>query len=79
MNHFDLTSIKALPGIEDLKLAGLLESGPSINLFGNLNDLSVYETKPENKDQEEREESLMELDGEDLVLSEDLNEGTLES
>ena len=79
LNHFDLTNIKDLPGIEDLKLAGLLESGPSINLFGNLNDLSVYETKPENEDQDENEKSLMELDNDNLVLSEGLNEGTVDT
>ena len=47
LNHFGLENIRDLPGIEELKAAGLLEVGPSINLFGEPNDLSLMEKNEE--------------------------------
>ena len=45
LNHFGLAKISDLPGIEDLKAAGLLELGPSISLFGGPSDLSMSEER----------------------------------
>ncbi|NQV99603.1 MAG: SMC-Scp complex subunit ScpB [Rhodospirillales bacterium] len=35
LDHFGLTDIRDLPGMEDLKAAGLLESGPAINAYAS--------------------------------------------
>ena len=35
LDHFGLNDIRDLPGIEDLKAAGLLESGPAINSYAS--------------------------------------------
>ena len=35
LDHFGLNDIRDLPGMEDLKTAGLLESGPAINAYAS--------------------------------------------
>ena len=35
LDHFSLNDIRDLPGMEDLKAAGLLESGPAINAYAS--------------------------------------------
>lgn len=35
LDHFGLNDIRDLPGMEDLKAAGLLESGPAINAYAS--------------------------------------------
>lgn len=35
LDHFGLSDIRDLPGMEDLKAAGLLESGPAINAYAS--------------------------------------------
>ncbi len=40
LDHFGLEDIRDLPGIKELKAAGLLESGPAINAYSTFGDLA---------------------------------------
>jgi segregation and condensation protein B len=40
LDHFGLEDIRDLPGIKELKAAGLLESGPAINAYAAFGDLA---------------------------------------
>jgi len=40
LDHFGLEDIRDLPGIKELKAAGLLESGPAINAYSAFGDLA---------------------------------------
>jgi segregation and condensation protein B len=51
LDHFGLNNIRDLPGIDDLKAAGLLESGPSINAYRTTGDIG----KSNNGDEGEEE------------------------
>jgi len=39
LDHFGLSNIRDLPGMDELKAAGLLESGPAINVYRESGDL----------------------------------------
>ncbi|MBM10010.1 MAG: SMC-Scp complex subunit ScpB [Magnetovibrio sp.] len=39
LDHFGLENVQDLPGINELKAAGLLESGPAINAYSTFGDL----------------------------------------
>lgn len=41
LDHFGLNDIRDLPGMEDLKAAGLLESGPAINAYASRGDIGA--------------------------------------
>jgi len=44
LDHFGLEDIRDLPGIKELKAAGLLESGPAINAYSAFGELSAAQT-----------------------------------
>ena len=53
LDHFGLDRVQDLPGINDLKAAGLLESGPAISsysAFGDLDERQESNQKPITKD-----------------------------
>jgi len=43
LDHFGLEDIRDLPGVKELKAAGLLESGPAINAYSAFGELSNAE------------------------------------
>jgi len=68
LDHFGLGDIRDLPGIDDLKAAGLLESGPSINVYRVSGDMTAK--NGENADEEEPDEAMAQAlaDEDDSVL-----------
>lgn len=76
LDHFGLDSVDSLPGIEELKAAGLLDSRPAITALGGRGVLlasseDAIDTAPdEEEDEEEAEELLPEDFGEPLVAVE---------
>lgn len=76
LDHFGLENVDALPGIEELKAAGLLDSRPAITALGGRGVLlasseDAVDTAPdEDEDEEEPEELLPENFGEPLVAVE---------
>ena len=55
LDHFGLEDIRDLPGIKELKAAGLLESGPAINSYSTFGDLAEA-AKAEGEDGEDGSE-----------------------
>ena len=41
LDHFGLNDIRDLPGMEDLKAAGLLESGPAVNAYASRGSIAL--------------------------------------
>jgi len=68
LDHFGLADIRDLPGIDDLKAAGLLESGPSINVYRVSGDVAAGNGK--NDDEGEPDEATAQVlaDEDDSVL-----------
>lgn len=56
LDHFGLNDIRDLPGMEDLKAAGLLESGPAINAYASRG--SVGAKGSSQTDEQEPDEEL---------------------
>ena len=55
LDHFGLEKVSDLPGIDDLKAAGLLESGPALNVYRSrggevLTDPAAQPPKPSDED-----------------------------
>ncbi|MGH6947950.1 MAG: SMC-Scp complex subunit ScpB [Kiloniellales bacterium] len=68
LDHFGLESLDALPGIEELKAAGLIDARPAIAALGARGDLGAAETDGEgDEDEISVEEALAEDFGENLV------------
>ncbi len=74
LDHFGLASLDALPGIDELKAAGLLDTRPAVISLGERGLLPGPSEAAEDVETEDEEELLPEDFGEDLVP-----EGTLES
>jgi segregation and condensation protein B len=76
LDHFGLESLEALPGVAELKAAGLLDTRPAISALGNRGVLPAAGEIAEERDltEDEDEESfgvpLAENFGEDLVPDE---------
>ncbi len=72
LDHFGLESLDALPGVEELKAAGLLDARPAITALSDRGLLpAVGEVAPEVVDEEEGEGETLgasETDGDDEVL-----------
>lgn len=80
LDHFGLSSLDALPGMDELKAAGLIDARPAVNALaarGRLFDLeSAVDAEEEDEDEEDISEEtvddLLAADfGEDLVSSDD--------
>lgn len=80
LDHFGLDSVDSLPGIEELKAAGLLDSRPAITALGGRGvllgsgDEGVDTVEDEEDDEEENAEPLPENFGEPVLASETLEE-----
>jgi segregation and condensation protein B len=68
LDHFGLENITALPGLEELKQAGLLRMGQSIS---DRNGLSGLFTSSENEDDEVEDEVSADFDDEELLNFDD--------
>ncbi|MEM7171399.1 MAG: SMC-Scp complex subunit ScpB [Pseudomonadota bacterium] len=72
LDHFGLPSLDALPGVEELKAAGLIDARPAITALGERVTLpGTGEVAAEAEDAIEGEEPLAESFGEDLVPEEE--------
>lgn len=70
LDHFQLESLDALPGVEELKAAGLIEKRPAITALGARGLLPKAGEESENEDDEDEtdeEEALSAEFGEDLI------------
>ncbi len=71
LDHFGLETLEALPGVEELKAAGLLDARPAVNALAARGDLLSAEEIPADAadlEEEDDEEPLLPEDfGEDLV------------
>ena len=47
LDHFGLESLSELPGIDELKMAGLLDARPAIQIYGASADPNAAEETPE--------------------------------
>jgi segregation and condensation protein B len=78
LDHFGLESLDSLPGLAELKAAGLLDPRPAIAALGAKGGLPGLEDVEEEDDEDETEEDAEELlasdFGEDLVPSDDTTE-----
>ena len=54
LEHFGLEELSDLPGIEELKAAGLLSARPPASLVAEARDQAAASAKPEEEDEEER-------------------------
>ena len=59
LDQFGLESIKDVPGINDLKAAGLLESGPAISSYAAFGELTNVDTNTETLPNKDAEPSLL--------------------
>jgi segregation and condensation protein B len=66
LDHFGLNDIHDLPGMEDLKAAGLLESGPAINAYASRGSIATKDSG-NTKDDETDEEMQFFLADEDTA------------
>ena len=68
LDHFGLNDIRDLPGMEDLKAAGLLETGPAINFYASRGSISAKDSglTPVNELSDEMQFSLAEEDAAEL-------------
>lgn len=58
LDHFGLNDIRDLPGMEDLKAAGLLESGPAINAYASRGAVGAKGSGRKPEEEEEVNEEL---------------------
>lgn len=71
LEHFGLENLDSLPGLEELKAAGLLDARPAVTILGERGLLPPPGgALPEGGDEEEDEELLGEDFGEDLLPEE---------
>lgn len=75
LDHFSLESLDALPGVEELKAAGLIDSRPAITILGARQEGDAQLGGAASSDEEEGEESdpLSADFGEELVPVEDVD------
>ena len=73
LDQFQLEGLDALPGLEELKAAGLLDKRPAITALGARGLLPSVDEANEDRDEEDEQEEEEELDadfGEDLLEDE---------
>ena len=58
LDHFGLNDIRDLPGMEDLKAAGLLESGPAINAYASRGSFGAKGSGLPKEEEEELDEEM---------------------
>ncbi len=81
LDHFGLESLEALPGVAELKAAGLLDTRPAISALGSRGTLPAAGEIAEERDPDEDEsetdiETLLAVDfGEDLVPGREAGDG----
>lgn len=61
LDHFGLESLAELPGVDELKTAGLLDARPAIQIYGVVNDAESEEDESEDNDEGEDEDAPDEL------------------
>ena len=72
LDQFGLENIRDLPGVNDLKAAGLLESGPAISSYSTFGELIDVHAKTEISVNKEEEPSLLpELVGDEAGMDHD--------
>jgi len=65
LDHFAISSLKDLPGMDDLRNSGLLDNRPAIEMMGASNDLF---DEADEKDYEEEDEENSDADiGDDII------------
>ena len=68
LDHFGLEDIRDLPGIKELKAAGLLESGPAINAYAAFGELVGADGNVEGESEARSEPSLLpEIAGDEMA------------
>ena len=68
LDHFGLEDIRDLPGIKELKAAGLLESGPAINAYATFGELVGADGNVEGEGEARSEPSLLpEIAGDEMA------------
>jgi segregation and condensation protein B len=53
LDHFGLESLGELPGVDELKMAGLLDARPAIQIYGVTGDSEAEEEEAEEQDQDD--------------------------
>jgi len=53
LDHFGLESLGELPGVDELKMAGLLDARPAIQIYGVTDDSETEREEAEEEDQDE--------------------------
>ena len=74
LDHFGLSDVRDLPGIDDLKAAGLLDSGPAINAYRTTGDIGKASSKTE-VGQEDGEEGSVPDDAAAQSMADEDNAG----
>jgi segregation and condensation protein B len=57
LDHFGLESLGELPGVDELKMAGLLDARPAIQIYGVTGDSEAEEEEAEEQDQDDADAS----------------------
>lgn len=72
LDHFDLTNIKDLPGVEELKAAGLLDARPAIETVPRMEDMDdMFDKLGEDGEEDENDAEELEGDASDDAELED--------
>jgi segregation and condensation protein B len=56
LDHFGLESLAELPGVDEMKVAGLLDARPAIQIYGAASDSETETEEAEDGDQDEAED-----------------------
>jgi len=56
LDHFGLESLGELPGVDEMKMAGLLDARPAIQIYGAVDDSETEKDEAEDGDQDEAED-----------------------
>jgi len=68
LDHFGLSDIRDLPGMEELQAAGLLESGPAINAYNSRGDVGIKDSGSTTDDEHNEELQLVMADEDSAEL-----------
>jgi segregation and condensation protein B len=74
LDHFGLESLEALPGLAELKAAGLLDTRPAIAALSAGGKLARFAAEAEGEEENDETEETAEEDAEPLPLSPDFGE-----
>jgi len=76
LDHFDLASIKDLPGVEELKAAGLLDARPAIETVPRMEDMDdMFDKLGEDEEEASEEDIEIVSEDEDTDVEENKTEG----